>query len=204
MASGVRHHDHDRFRSMLGDLLGDALDDLHICLDEIVPTHAGLAWQACGHDDDIGVGNVLVVAGSGDSGIEMFDWSTAGEIKRHALATPSLSGISTRTTSPNSLAAAQWAHVAPTFPAPMTLIFARRIVIPLASIRLSWFAAHRCGQSMIILGSKIRVVLQAGMPASGASKRENGGSTRDPPSNAAQERTRTSDLTLIRGAALAS
>src|ERR1700742_1654283 len=42
-------------------------------------------------------------------------------------ATPTLSGISSRTMSPSSLAAAQWAQVAPTFPAPMMLIFARRM-----------------------------------------------------------------------------
>src|ERR1700742_4198576 len=50
-------------------------------------------------------------------------------------ATPTLSGISSRTMSPSSLLAAQWAQVAPTFPAPMMLIFARFILI--LSIRRS-------------------------------------------------------------------
>ena len=44
---------------------------------------------------------------------------------------PSIWGMSTRTMSPSSLLAAQWAQVAPTFPAPMMVIFARRMVVPL-------------------------------------------------------------------------
>ena len=44
-------------------------------------------------------------------------------------ATPTRSGISTNTMSPSSLAAAQWAQVAPTFPAPMIEILARRIAV---------------------------------------------------------------------------
>src|SRR4051812_28634394 len=41
---------------------------------------------------------------------------------------PSTCGMSTRTISPSSLLAAQWAQVAPTFPAPMMLILARRMI----------------------------------------------------------------------------
>src|SRR4051812_20424471 len=41
---------------------------------------------------------------------------------------PSTWGMSTRTTSPSSLLTAQWAQVAPTFPAPMMLILARRML----------------------------------------------------------------------------
>src|SRR3954453_17296784 len=43
---------------------------------------------------------------------------------------PLISGMSTRTMSPSSLLAAQWAAVAPTFPAPTMVIFARRMVSP--------------------------------------------------------------------------
>src|SRR5579862_8479689 len=43
---------------------------------------------------------------------------------------PSTWGMSTRTMSPSSLLAAQWAQVAPTLPAPMIEIFARRIHDP--------------------------------------------------------------------------
>ena len=40
---------------------------------------------------------------------------------------PLISAMSSRTTSPSSLATAKWAAVAPTFPAPMMLILARRM-----------------------------------------------------------------------------
>src|SRR3954462_14444439 len=40
--------------------------------------------------------------------------------------------MSTRTMSPSSFEAAQWAAVAPTFPAPMMLIFARRMAVILS------------------------------------------------------------------------
>src|SRR4051794_174909 len=49
---------------------------------------------------------------------------------------PLVSGMSTRTMSPSSFAAAQCAQVAPTFPAPIMLIFARRMSV--VSDR-SWF-----------------------------------------------------------------
>src|SRR5579859_128746 len=42
---------------------------------------------------------------------------------------PSTWGTSTRTMSPSSLLAAQWAQVAPTLPAPMMLIFALFILV---------------------------------------------------------------------------
>src|SRR3954467_9447048 len=46
---------------------------------------------------------------------------------------PSTCGISTRTISPSSLEAAQCAAVAPTLPAPIMLIFARRMRVPFES-----------------------------------------------------------------------
>ena len=52
-------------------------------------------------------------------------------------ATPTRSGMSTSTMSPSSLAAAQWAQVAPTFPAPMIEILARRTAV--FSVGRWWF-----------------------------------------------------------------
>src|SRR3954471_11977008 len=54
---------------------------------------------------------------------------------------PSTCGMSTRTTSPSSLLTAQWAQVAPTFPAPMMLILARRMTT-LASFYLTRLSVH--------------------------------------------------------------
>src|SRR5215510_7489619 len=55
------------------------------------------------------------------------------------LATPSRSGMSSRTTSPNSFIAMARAHSPPMLPAPMTLIFARRIAMrPIPSAGVCW------------------------------------------------------------------
>src|SRR5215813_124610 len=56
--------------------------------------------------------------------------------------------MSSRTMSPSSLAAAQWAQVAPTFPPPMMEIFARRIETASGLFIPRWMAGGFYGRRM--------------------------------------------------------
>ncbi|CAE7441237.1 dapC, partial [Symbiodinium necroappetens] len=77
--------DDHRVRGVLLDLLGDALDDLDVGLDEVVAAHPGLAGESGGDDDDVRALDVLVVARALDRGVESLDRRAAGEVDRLAL-----------------------------------------------------------------------------------------------------------------------
>ena len=87
----VGHDDDHGVRRVLGDVLGDAADDLGVDLEQVHAAHAGLARQAGGDDDDVGAGGRLVAAalgrggGADDGGLEALDRARLVEVERQAL-----------------------------------------------------------------------------------------------------------------------
>src|SRR5690349_61596 len=63
---GVGDADQDGVGRALDDLLRDLSDDALVGADEVVAAHAGLAGDAGGDDDDIGVFGLVVGVGAGD------------------------------------------------------------------------------------------------------------------------------------------
>jgi hypothetical protein len=58
---------------MLDNLADDRLHDPVIGVEQIVAAHAGFSRDAGGDDDDVGICRVLVVIGSADVGVPLFD-----------------------------------------------------------------------------------------------------------------------------------
>ena len=71
-----------RDRDHLGDDVGH---DLEVGVEQVVAAHAGLARDARGDDDDIGVGGVGVVVGAGDGAVALLDRHGLHQVERLAL-----------------------------------------------------------------------------------------------------------------------
>jgi len=66
---GVGELHDDGVGRLLESVLGYALDDAGVGVDEVLPAHARLAGHARGDDHDIGAGGVLPVVGADDAGV---------------------------------------------------------------------------------------------------------------------------------------
>jgi len=77
---------------VLDDVLRDASHDLGVGLDQIHPTHAGLARQACGDHHDVRTGGLLVAVTirggrrAGQPGLEALDRTGLVHVQGQALA----------------------------------------------------------------------------------------------------------------------
>jgi len=78
---GIAHDDKDRFGRVGYDLPDDTGDDLVVGLEQVVPAHPGLAGDAGGDDDDIGVFGLLVTVGADDAAVKAFHGTGLGQIQ---------------------------------------------------------------------------------------------------------------------------
>ena len=115
------------FGAVLLDALRRPLHDRRLMRDEIVAAHARLARHAGGDDDDVGAGDVGLVVGAGDRGVEADDRRRSAR-GRAPCPAASPSGMSNRTTSPSSFMPTRWASSPPMLPAPMSAIFLRAML----------------------------------------------------------------------------
>ena len=67
------------------DAFADRLHHLEVDAEQVVAAHARLARHAGGDDDHVGAGDVGVVVGAGELGVEAFDRAALGEVERLAL-----------------------------------------------------------------------------------------------------------------------
>jgi hypothetical protein len=119
--------DQDRLRRLRDDLGDHVGHDLVVGVQQVVAAHSGLARNAGGDDDDVGVGRGGVVVGADDV-TSRFSMGMASS-RSSALPWGMPSAMSMRTTSASSLAAIQCAAVAPTLPAPTILTFFRMMLL---------------------------------------------------------------------------
>ena len=63
----------------------DVGHDLEVGVEQVVAAHAGLAGDAGGDDDDVGVGGVGVVVGAGDVAVALLDGHGLEEVEPLAL-----------------------------------------------------------------------------------------------------------------------
>ena len=63
----------------------DVGHDVEVGVEEVVTAHAGLAGDACGDDDDVGVRGVGVVVGADDGDVALFDGHGLKEVEGFAL-----------------------------------------------------------------------------------------------------------------------
>jgi len=112
------------------------LDDAGVDVDQIVAAHAGLGGPTPAVDDDhVAAGGRLIRRRADDFCLSK---PSMGEASYRSSALPwghsfKLGEYQRGRCRPSSLAAAQCAAVAPTLPAPMMLIFARRMRVPFES-----------------------------------------------------------------------
>ena len=67
------------------DAFADRLHHLEVDAEQVVAAHAGLARHAGGHDADVGAGDVGIVVGALERGVEAFDRARFGDVERLAL-----------------------------------------------------------------------------------------------------------------------
>ena len=67
------------------DALADRLHHLEVDAEQVVAAHARLAGDAGGDDDHVGAGDVGIVVGAGDLGVEAFDRAALRQVERLAL-----------------------------------------------------------------------------------------------------------------------
>ena len=67
------------------DALADRLHHLEVDAEQVVAAHAGLARHAGGDDADVGAGDVGVVRGALERGVEAFDGARFRDVERLAL-----------------------------------------------------------------------------------------------------------------------
>ena len=68
-----------------GRLLGGRLDDFVVGQQKVVAAHAGLAREAGGDDDDVGIGGGRVVVGAGDRDVVAFDGAGLQQVEAFTL-----------------------------------------------------------------------------------------------------------------------
>src|SRR5262249_21972126 len=69
----VRDHNQDAIRGVLHHFAHYGLHDPVIRVEQIVAAHAGLARDAGGNDDDVGIRRIFVVVRATDVGVTFFD-----------------------------------------------------------------------------------------------------------------------------------
>ena len=77
--------DHEGVRRVFFDAGADLLHHLEVDFEKIVAAHAGLARNARGHDDDIGILDVDIVVRALEIAVEAFDRRGFGNVERFAL-----------------------------------------------------------------------------------------------------------------------
>jgi hypothetical protein len=75
----------DRITRAGDDLLDDAADDLGVLEEQIVPGHPGLAREARGDHDDVGVGGLVVAVGADEGRVVSMNGTGLRQIERLAL-----------------------------------------------------------------------------------------------------------------------
>jgi hypothetical protein len=80
----VRHHDHERLRAVLLEVVPHVADDLQINGQQVVTRHPRLARYARGDDDDVRTGAVGPVRRAGDARIQTQDGAVLLEVQRLA------------------------------------------------------------------------------------------------------------------------
>ena len=81
----IRDDDQDAVGRILHHFADDRLHDVVIGVEQVVAAHAGLARDAGGDDDDVGVRGVFVVVGAGDVGVALLDGHGLEQVESFAL-----------------------------------------------------------------------------------------------------------------------
>ena len=81
----VGDDDEDRVRRVARGLLHDAAHDAGVLGQQVIATHARLAGEAGGDDDDVGAGSVGIVVRAGDLHVVAHDRGRLGQVERLAL-----------------------------------------------------------------------------------------------------------------------
>ena len=77
--------DHEGVGRMRLEAFADRLHHLEVDAEQVVAAHAGLARHAGGHDADVGAGDIGVVRGALERGVEAFDRARFRDVQRLAL-----------------------------------------------------------------------------------------------------------------------
>ena len=92
LVGGLRHgverignDDQNAVGRMLHHLADDRFHDVVVRVEQVVAAHAGLARDAGGDDDDVGVRGVFVVVGAADVGVALLDGHGFEQIESFAL-----------------------------------------------------------------------------------------------------------------------
>ena len=117
----VRDDDDDRVRRGLRDVLGDRLHDAGVRVEQVVAAHARLAGDAGRDDDDVGARRFVVAVGADDARVEQLDRRRLPLVEPFPCGMPSATSTIT-TVRASSFSAMRCAVVAPTLPAPTTVI----------------------------------------------------------------------------------